>query len=75
MSESPLEPFLVVEKLGNARGRPIYVVTKHIPKPGQRDQTKEIRCMDLVGEAFGSYKAQQGGCHHTQFFNDTDDLT
>lgn len=27
---------------------------------------KEIRCMDLVGEAFGSYKAQQGGCHHTQ---------
>ncbi|KAG2144998.1 hypothetical protein BD769DRAFT_1347361, partial [Suillus cothurnatus] len=27
---------------------------------------REIRCMDLGGEALGSYKARQGGCTHIQ---------
>jgi len=30
--------------------------------------------MDLGSEAFGTYKALQGGCSQIQFFNDVDDL-
>ncbi|KAG2064629.1 hypothetical protein BDR04DRAFT_1109817 [Suillus decipiens] len=36
---------------------------------GYSSRTREIRCMDLGGEALGSYKARQGGCTHIQFFN------
>ncbi|KAI0318957.1 hypothetical protein OF83DRAFT_1055907, partial [Amylostereum chailletii] len=35
---------------------------------------REIRCMDLGAEAFGTYKAKQGGCSQIQFFNETSDL-
>ncbi|KAG0707798.1 hypothetical protein DFH29DRAFT_598409 [Suillus ampliporus] len=35
---------------------------------------REIRCMDLGGEALGSYKARQGGCTHIQFFNQAEHL-
>ncbi|KIL00433.1 hypothetical protein PAXRUDRAFT_237163 [Paxillus rubicundulus Ve08.2h10] len=34
-------------------------------------RTREIRCMDLGGEALGSYKARQGGCTQIQFFNES----
>ncbi|KAG2050726.1 hypothetical protein BDR06DRAFT_939994, partial [Suillus hirtellus] len=33
---------------------------------GYSSRTREIRCMDLGGEALGSYKARQGGCTHIQ---------
>ncbi|KAA1471204.1 hypothetical protein DENSPDRAFT_837142 [Dentipellis sp. KUC8613] len=69
------EPFLLVEKCGSNRGRPIYVITKHMPAAGgDPARTREIRCMDLGEEALGSYKAQQGGCTQIQFYNDTNDL-
>lgn len=57
------------------RGTPIYVITKYIPASGGYPATtREIRCMDLGGEALGNYKAQQGGCTQIQFFNEPSDL-
>jgi len=69
------EPYLLVEKCGSQRGNPIYVITKYSPATGgYPSRTREIRCMDLGSEAFGTYKALQGGCSQIQFFNDVDDL-
>ncbi|KAN0077316.1 hypothetical protein V8E55_011171 [Tylopilus felleus] len=65
------EPYLLVEKCGASRGKPIYVITKHIPTTdAYPDRTREIRCMDLGAEALGSFKAKQGGCTQIQFFNE-----
>ncbi|KAF8447993.1 hypothetical protein L210DRAFT_2830466 [Boletus edulis BED1] len=86
------EPYLLVEKCGASRGKPIYVITKHIPLVGVSSpnpaclfyshfllisatdtypsRTREIRCMDLGGEALGTFKAKQGGCTQIQFFNE-----
>ncbi|KAF8844994.1 hypothetical protein BDN67DRAFT_962469 [Paxillus ammoniavirescens] len=74
MSGSDSEPYLLVEKCGSSRGKPIYVITKHIPATTTYpSRTREIRCMDLGGEALGSYKARQGGCTQIQiqFFNES----
>ncbi|KAF8559547.1 hypothetical protein OG21DRAFT_461848 [Imleria badia] len=61
------EPYLLVEKCGASRGKPIYVITKHIPATDTYpSRTREIRCMDLGGEALGSFKAKQGGCTQIQ---------
>jgi len=69
------EPYLLVEKCGSQRGNPIYVITKYSPPTdGYLARTREIRCMDLGAEAFGTYKALQGGCSQIQFFNEVDDL-
>lgn len=51
------------------------MITKHIPASnGYSSRTREIRCMDLGGEALGSYKARQGGCTQIQFFNESENL-
>ncbi|KAG1782462.1 hypothetical protein EV702DRAFT_1192139 [Suillus placidus] len=74
-NETDTEPYLFVEKCGSTRGNPIYVITKYIPAMnGYSSRTREIRCMDLGGEALGSYKARQGGCTHIQFFNHPEHL-
>jgi len=72
MSSSDPEPYLLVEKCGSSRGKPIYVITKHTPATATYpSRTREIRCMDLGEEALGAYKARQGGCTQIQFFNES----
>jgi len=74
-AEPSTEPYLLVEKCGSTRGVPIYVITKHTPATGgYSSRTREIRCMDLGGEAMGTYKARQGGCTYIQFKNELNDL-
>jgi len=69
------EPYLLIEQCGSKYGRPIYVITEHVPASGGYPaSTREIRCMDLGKTALGNWKAQQGGCTHIQFFNEIDDL-
>ncbi|KAI5124540.1 hypothetical protein M0805_003062 [Coniferiporia weirii] len=69
------EPYLLVEKCGALRGEPIYIINKHTPARGNYPaKAVSIRCMDLGKEALGNYKAEEGGCSQTQFFNGVSDL-
>ncbi|KAL5529161.1 hypothetical protein ACEPAG_5135 [Sanghuangporus baumii] len=69
------DPYLMVEKCGSLRGEPIYIITKHVPARGNYpEKAVSIRCMDLGKEALGNYKAEEGGCSHTQFINGATDL-
>ncbi|KAL4074464.1 hypothetical protein V8B97DRAFT_1695400 [Scleroderma yunnanense] len=70
MSSSDTEPYLLVEKCGSSRGKPIYVIT-NASNTYPIGRTREIRCMDVGAEALGSYKTRQGGCTQIQFFNES----
>jgi len=75
MPSQPTEPYLLIEKCGSLRGEPIYIITKYTPSKGNyAAKAYSIRCMDLGKEALGNYKAEEGGCSQTQFFNGASDL-
>ncbi|KIM65223.1 hypothetical protein SCLCIDRAFT_534510 [Scleroderma citrinum Foug A] len=71
MSSSDTEPHLLIEKCGSSRGKPIYVITKHIPLPEQqiprqsneRDEVHGFRC-----RGFGLLQGTTRGVHPDPVF-------